>query len=143
MKTLTMHSLVAVAALAVAAVSASAQSYKADIPMAFHAGDKAMPAGTYKLDVVKSNNGLPIFELRNTATARGAFLLTYSGSDAPKAWREAGQPVLSFDCLGESCTLRQLWNGSGSATYKFPSRKAPAAEKERMASITVVLTKGD
>ncbi len=51
--------------------------------------------------------------------------------------------MLSFDCLGDSCTLRQLWNGSDSATYKFPGRKAPAAEKERMASITVVLTKGD
>src|SRR5580704_5635510 len=72
MKTLTMHSLVAVAALAVAAVSASAQSYKAEIPMAFHAGDKALAAGTYKLDVVSSNHGNPIFTISNTASGRGA-----------------------------------------------------------------------
>ena len=143
MKTLTMHSLVAVAALAVAAVSASAQSYKASIPMAFHAGDKTLAAGTYKLDVVSSNHGNPIFTISNTASGRGAFLVTSSGADAPKAWRKAGLPVLSFDCLGETCTLRQLWNGSASATYVFPGHKAPAAEKERMASITVVLTKGD
>jgi hypothetical protein len=143
MKTLTMHSVVAVAALAVAAVSASAQTYKAEIPMAFHAGAKALPAGTYKLSVVQSNNGVPIFTINSAATGRGVYLLTSAGPDASAAWRKAGRPVLSFDCLGESCTLRQLWNGRDSATYKFPSRKAPAADKERMASITIALTKGD
>ncbi len=65
MKTLTMHSVVAVAALAVAAVSASAQTYKAEIPMAFHAGANALPAGTYKLDVVRK----PITATRSSRSA--------------------------------------------------------------------------
>lgn len=143
MKTLTMRSMIAVAALAVAAVSASAQTYKADIPIAFRAANKVMAPGSYILRVVKNSDGHPIFSMRNVATHRAVFLATYLGSDAPKAWQKAGDPVLSFDCLGESCALRRLWTGANAFVYQFPGRKVPAADKERMASITVMLTKGD
>ena len=144
MKNLTTRLMIAVATLAAAAVSASAQTYKADIPMAFDAGGKLMAAGTYDFVVATNTTGHQTVVVRNHREIKvTALLITVPGSDAPKAWREEGTPKISFDCLGHSCSLRKLYNGRDVSAYQFPGRKVAPAEKERMASLTLALTRTD
>src|SRR5580700_2722631 len=59
MKNFTMQLTIAAAALVAVAGSASAQTYKAEIPMAFHAGSNAMAAGSYEV-VVRNTSGQSI-----------------------------------------------------------------------------------
>jgi hypothetical protein len=142
MKTLAMRSTIAVAALAVAACSASAQTYKADIPMSFRAGSTQMAAGSYDFQVVTSSGRANIV-VRKADGSAAAMLLPIPGSDAPKAWRTERNPKISFNCLGRSCTLGRLWNGRDVSVYEFPARKLPPAEAERLAVVTVGLTRAD
>ena len=143
MKSMTMRSMIAVAALAAAAASASAQTYKADIPMAFSANGKVLAAGTYQFEVVNHNNAQPVLSVRNIATGHSALLPSHSRADVPKAWLKQANPILSFDCLAGDCTLRRMWDGSGRGAYQFPGPKVSGADVERVASITVALTRGD
>jgi hypothetical protein len=141
MKNLTMRLTIAVATLAAAAVSASAQTYKADVPMAFHAGRKLMAAGTYDFVVLSKGTGQKTVVIRSRSAKDSALLVTVPGSDAPKAWRDAGSPKISFNCAGTSCSLTRLYNGSDDSAYQFPSPKVAPGEKERMASITLSLVR--
>ncbi|HTX39601.1 MAG TPA: hypothetical protein VME43_31495 [Bryobacteraceae bacterium] len=142
MKTLTMRSMIVVAALAVAAGSASAQTYRAEIPMAFRAGNKVMEAGAYDFIVKLQGGGQEILLVSSLATNRMALLMPTQGDDAPNAWKKAGAAVVTFECLGRVCTLRQLWDGNKPYTYAFPSHKLPASEANRSV-VNVPLTKGD
>jgi hypothetical protein len=142
MTALTMRSMFAVAALAVAAVSASAQTYKAQVPVTFQVAGKTMGAGSYTLRV-SNTDGHPLVTVRNETTQHSAVLVGSPGSDAPKAWRDGGSPVITFQCLGNNCALAKMWNGQSVSTYAFPGLKVKAADAERIASITVMLVKGE
>ena len=143
MKNFTMRAMFAVAAVAVAAGSASAQTYKAEIPMAFHAGNKAMSAGSYDVRVLLGATGHSFIAVQNVNTKAAAVLLPIPGPDAPKAWVADGNPRLSFECVDGACSLRKLWNGYDAAVYELPARKLRPAEVERIAVVTVGLTKAD
>jgi len=143
MKSFTTRTMIAVAALAVAAGTASAQTYKAEIPMAFHAGNKAMTAGSYDVRVVVGQSGSEVIQLRNANTKAAAVLVPFHGDYAPKTWVADGNPRLSFECVDGACSLRKLWNGRDAAVYQLPARKLRPAEVERIAVITVGLTKAD
>jgi hypothetical protein len=143
MKTLTMRSMIAVAALAVAACSASAQTYKADIPMSFSAGNQQMAPGSYEFQVASGSAGRAYIAVRKTDGSAAVMLLPIAGADAPKAWQKEGKPKIAFECLGKACSLARLWNGQDVSVYAFPSRKLPKAEAERLAVVTVGLTRAD
>jgi hypothetical protein len=140
MKTLTMRWMIAVAALAVAAGTASAQTYRAQIPMSFRAANALMVPGTYEI-VVNTNSGHGIVSVRNLDTSSSVLVVPLPGSDAPKAWRQAGKPMVSFDCLGSECSLRQLWNGHDITAYEFRSKALPTVEAQRMSVVTLALIK--
>ena len=142
MKTLTMHTMFAVAALTVAAVSASAQTYKAEVPVSFQAGGKYMPAGTYEFDMVTTGSGANVLSVRNRAAHAEVIVLSTSGRDVPKAWRERGGAMISFTSVGGSYSLGRLWNGASAATYEFPTPHISGARVDT-ASLVVTLTKGD
>jgi hypothetical protein len=142
MKNFTMQLTIAAAALAAVAGSASAQTYKAEIPMAFHAGSKAMAAGSYDV-VVRNTSGSAIITVRSAAAHETAILAPFPGSDAPESWKQNGNPKISFECLDGACSLRSFWNGLSNSVYSFPARKLAPAEKERLAVVTVGLTKAD
>ena len=139
MNNLTMRLTIAVATLVAAAVSASAQTYKADVPMTFNAGGKNMPAGRYEFVVTNGAGGQRTVIVRDEAAKQSALLMTIPGSDAPKAWREEGAPKIAFQCAGNNCSLAKLYNGQDTSAYQFPTRKLAPAEKERMAFITLSL----
>jgi hypothetical protein len=143
MRTLMTRSMIAVAALAVAAASASAQTYKAEVPMSFRVGTKVLAPGSYQFRVVNALTGNHVVSVSNTATHRGALLLSFPGSDAPQAWRAAGNVVISFECLDGNCAPRRMWDGTGTTTYEFRGLKLRPAEQERITSITVALNKAD
>jgi hypothetical protein len=143
MKTLTMRSMIAVGALTVAVCSASAQTYKADIPMSFSAGDKQMAPGAYEFKVVSGNTGHAFIAVRKADGTTAAMIMPTPGPDAPKAWQKEGNPKIAFNCLGKACSLAQLWNGQDVSVYAFPARKLPKSETERLAVVTVGLTRAD
>ena len=143
MKTLTMRSMIAVAALAVAAGSASAQTYKAEIPMSFSAGNTQMAPGSYDFRVVTGSSGHAFIVVHKADGSATAMLLPIVGLDAPKAWQKEGKPKIGFNCLGRTCTLAQLWNGRDVSVYAFPARKLPPSEAARLEVVTVGLTKAD
>jgi hypothetical protein len=141
MKTLTMHSMFAVAALAAAAGSASAQTYKAEIPMAFQAGGKLMTPGTYSFSVQMNASGHDILTVASRDFKQVARVVPIPGSDAPKAWRVEGNPKIAFECVESKCSLTKLWNGRDTSAYQFYSPKLTKVEHERLAVVTFGLTK--
>ena len=141
MKNFTMRLTFAVATLAAAALSASAQTYKADVPMAFSAGGKRMPAGTYAFVVSTGATVHPVVTVRNQASSQAAVIMALPGSDAPKAWRDAATPKIGFECAAGACSLAKLYDGRDISAMKFATPKVSPAQKERMASITLSLAR--
>ncbi|HLK70276.1 MAG TPA: hypothetical protein VKU19_42895 [Bryobacteraceae bacterium] len=135
MKSSTTRWMIAAAALAVAAGSASAQTYKANIPMAFRAGNTVLAPGSYLIRSVK--NATPTFSVFNLETRRSVLLVANANADAPKGWREGGDPKLSFICGGEACTLQTLWSGSDPFSYRFATRPLPVIEASRVKTVTL------
>ncbi len=81
--------------------------------------------------------------IRNVASHASVMVVPYSGTDAPKAWRAAGKPVVSFSCAGKTCSVSGLWDGDSVSTLKFPVAKLPAAEAERASVVTFSLARTD
>jgi hypothetical protein len=123
MNTNTVKMMIAAAALVVAAGSASAQSFKAEVPVAFKVGNKTMAPGSYDIRMTETGAGATIV-VRNRNENTAAVLIPNVKGDAPKAWQEAGDPKLAFGCSDGTCTLRSIWNGSDSFAYKLPAPKA-------------------
>ena len=142
MKTLTINAIFAVAALTVAAAGASAQTYKAAVPMSFQAGDKLMPAGSYELRIIHNATGKPMLAVRNSDTHAAVLLNSSPGHDLPKTWRTRSLPVIAFNCAAGSCTLGRMWDGYAASTYDFPAHKISSARVET-ASLLIPMTKAD
>ncbi len=131
MKSSTMRLTIAAAALAVAAGTASAQIYKAEIPVTFRAGGAMMLPGAYEVRVQSGNAGIPQVFVRNLDDYKQqVVLIPTPGNDAPKAWRDAGKPVFAFECAEGRCVLRNLWTATGIATYSFPGSLTPHGDNK-------------
>jgi len=141
MKNLTMRLMFAAAALAAVAVTASAQTYKAEVPMAFRAGDKLMEAGTYNFTLFMNGAGQPLIIVRNAADHSASLLPTFRG-DTPSRLLKLENPIVSFQCSGRTCSLAKLWDGR-SETYELPVKKLPATETAQTSVITLALSKAD
>jgi hypothetical protein len=139
MTTLRTRLMMAAAVLAVAAGSASAQSYKAEIPVAFRAGETQMAAGSYQITVM--GQGSHYVKVLNSESGKSALLIPISGQDTPKVWRDAGKPVLAFECVAEHCKLSKMWNGTDSFSYRFYGPNLPNGEAR--SALVVKLTTGD
>ncbi len=110
--------VVAAAALMLAGI-ASAQSWQADVPFAFHIGNRLMQPGKYQISVVSSNS-LETYRLLNTEMREIAVVPGIVPHDARKEWEADGQPRLAFECGDAQCTLSEFWTGvSGHPAYEF------------------------
>src|SRR5690348_9656660 len=78
MTNLSNRMMIAAAAIAVAAGVASAQSMTAEIPFAFRAGEKMMPAGTYRVTNVNQQTSTPTLRFFESATAAVVVLVPRS-----------------------------------------------------------------
>src|SRR6185436_4661030 len=119
MKATTMM-MFATAALLASAATGSAQSMKAEIPFAFHAGDARMQPGTYQV-TLKGNNGIPRLTLYNHDDRRSAVTLSQS-VDRPTRTAASSNVILTFECTEGRCSLAKLWDGSD-AMYNFHTSK--------------------
>jgi hypothetical protein len=142
MKGSTMRTMIAAAALAVAAGTASAQTYKAEIPMTFRAAGTLMLPGAYEIRVRLGTAGTPQVVVRNADNGRQIVLLPTLGSNAPKAWQAAGKPVFAFECADGQCALRRIWTGNDLTTYRVPGSMASRPEKQA-AELLVTLVKSE
>ena len=142
MKTTTMRTMIAAAALVVAAGTASAQSYTAEIPMAFRAAGTKMAPGKYEVRTARTQ-ATEILILHNNTDNTNLALLTPVRSDTPKQWLVAGNPTISFECGKGACTLRKMWNGSASYAYDFPAPKPAAGDlvAQRLETVTLAMVK--
>jgi len=132
--------MIAAAALAAVAGSASAQSYKAEIPLTFHAGDKVMQPGQYRIYMHGDSNAAS-FTLYNVDTKAIGGLVAVRSGQVSKTW-QAGVPVLVFECLESDCTLRQIWNGDQGSAFEFPRLRGRSGEA-RLAVIRMSALKAD
>lgn len=124
MKSLTHRLMIAAAALAVAAGSALAQTrtYTAEIPHAFQAGKTQMQSGSYVFKV-EPQGGNSVVAVSNLDTNKKIYLLPSAGTDAPKAWTQAGKPMVALECADGQCALRSLWDGHSTGVYRFAAPK--------------------
>ena len=111
MTTFSKQMIVAAAALAMAAGTASAQTLKAEIPFAFEVAGKTLPAGRYDVSQIETN----VYNLRSTDNRNSVLAEPIARQDPQKAWRISGKPKLAFACSGERCRLVELWNGGATA----------------------------
>ena len=105
--------MLAAVLLTAASTVASAQAMKAEIPFAFHAAGKAMPAGVYRVTAAKAESQ---FELVSSNTRDRILLVPHISQDPQKSWKNGKSGVLQFVCGARGCALAQIWNyGSTSA----------------------------
>jgi len=134
--------MIAVAALAAAAGSASAEELKADIPFTFRAGKALMQPGTYELKMAVSDTR-SFFLLRNTDTNTSVLVANFNQGDVPKDWQAKGKPIIAFECYGQECVLRDLWSGRNGSAYHFNGPKLGRDGDSHIASIAMRPSKGD
>lgn len=135
MKSSTMRWMIAAAALAVAAGSASAQTYKADIELTFRADHTLMSPGPYRISPLPNMQHVLYFQ--NLDTKQSVLLLAIPGPDAPKEWVAKGKPIIAFRCGDEGrCVLTGMWNGAGKSRYRFAT---PAERGDHLSEVIVPL----
>jgi hypothetical protein len=130
--------MLAVATMAIAAGSASAQTYTAEIPFAFRAGGSMMAPGKYQLSVGGSTS-IPTPVLRNLDTNKGILLAAYPQG----AISANGVSKFVFECAEGSCVLRQLWRGDSGNVYKFMGPKPGHGDDARITEITLTSVKAN
>jgi hypothetical protein len=136
MKSSIVRTGIAAALLTAAVTVASAQTYKAEIPVAFRAGATQMLPGAYEITTLRSYGGTQVFGIKNLDHKTSVLVTAPWATDVLKTWKAAGKPVLAFECLQGNCSLSHLWNGSDAEMYGFPAPKM--ANGEAHASVVVV-----
>lgn len=97
-------------ALATTSFAQSARRTVILIPFDFVAGEKVLPAGTYRVEAVRRDS-YTVWEVRSTAGRAGAVVMTSAvGSGAALE----AEPRLVFQKYGETYVLAQLWPSSDS-----------------------------
>jgi hypothetical protein len=139
MNTITMRMMIGAAALMIAVGSASAQSYKAKVPVAFRIGNKTMVPGSYDIRLTRGAVGQMVV-VYNRDTNTSAALVAGVKADPPRDWREAGDPKIAFECTNGACRLSKLWDGSDTAAYQFPAPKAAGTNLASARTEIVTLT---
>jgi hypothetical protein len=103
-------------------LSAQSQNAVANIPFAYHVGQKTLAAGKYTITKNSSSQG--VFALRETDTGHDIFMSVIQHSTGDKdAWN------LTFSCYAGDCSLSQIRMGGDSynLTAKPPVRLGKVA----------------
>ena len=141
MKTTTTKLTIATAFLALAAGAASAETLNANIPFAFRVGNKAMAAGTYRVQVTGATNN--VVTLKSLSSQDLAIVLPTGLSDASKEWKANGEPVLSFECGASRCALNRIWTGTSAPAYNIAHPKLATGEQASVTLIHMAKANGD
>ena len=134
MKNLT-NLIFAAAALVVTAGMAMAQGIKAEVPFAFRAGGKLMPAGEYRVTERQTSGGGPVFTLVNADAHSAVMAMAQPGNPTAK-----DDPSMTFACSSGNCALIKMTAGKG-LVYGFGHPSWGKNEDTRVSVIRAVLVK--
>src|SRR5215218_1782512 len=113
------------------AATSSAQSARRTvilIPFDFVAGEKVLPAGTYRVEPVRRDS-YTAWEIRSTSGSAGAVIMTSSlGGGAATA-----EPKLVFQKYAETYVLAQVWPASDAAGREVVQSRRARATIESLA----------
>lgn len=115
--------VLAAAALAVVAAFVPTTSHaqtttKAEVPFAFQAGEKTMPAGKYEIRRMQTGAGSEQL-IQEADTNKRSYLSTkFVERDVPD-----GGARLVFHCYNHDCFLYEVWNGNGLGWRLFESNR--------------------
>src|SRR4051794_22987858 len=94
-------------------LSAQSQKAVANIPFAYHVGEKTFSPGEYT--IAKSSSSQGVFALRETDTNRAIFM-----SVIPEGTGAKNASKLTFSCYADGCSLSEIWLAGDS--YKLTAR---------------------
>jgi hypothetical protein len=126
MTRLTTKLMIAAAALVAAGAASAQTTMKADIPFAFQASGKTLAAGTYDV-TLRGGDANTVIIRRYNHDAVVALPI-----DRKEGKVETAKMV--FVCAHGTCSLSQIWAGSGSG-LEF---KTPKLDPREHASLTVI-----
>ena len=129
--------MLAAAACAIAAGNAAAQTYHAEIPFPFRAGNTMLAPGSYDVRIQGAN--IKLLLLRNVDTGQ-AILVSPKGITGE--WKGEHVPNLRFECESR-CALESMWVGGYEGAYNFPMPRLEKNETARVMTVGLTHTKGD
>jgi hypothetical protein len=114
MKNLILNSTLFLGATVLMGLSAQAQNIKVNIPFAFEANGKSLPAGDYTVTESTSNGG-GLYSMRNMETHAGVLLsgshpIAYGTSEAKLVFRQAA----------DGFYLTEVWDGAMGRAVQCP-----------------------
>jgi hypothetical protein len=121
-------SMVALAVVLAAPVSAQTVTLKASVPFDFVVAGRTMPAGDY---MVGTSGDIGILEVRSLAKGGEPVLATTNAADGPS---DRGRAFLTFNRYGGDYFLAGIWDGSRARGRSVPMSSAER-EKAKSASI--------
>jgi len=136
MKNFIKKSLIAAAAMTVAAGIASAQSLKVEIPFSFRAGQTMMAPGTYQLRANSNTLHTAAIQIRRYGHGGGIMMLANAG-DVAKQWVAAGVPKVEFSCIEGRCTLAKVWDGTSHDAMEVRPATRDLQENASLSVITL------
>jgi hypothetical protein len=134
--------LLGVAACAIAAGTAAAQNYEAEIPFAFRAGTTMMAPGRYHV-WIDSTTTSRVIRLLNEDSRQTMVLLPAAIGAASD---DTGRLQLRFHCDGGRCSLAAMSVGGSAGAYTFHAPRLGRDDTARVADIAlkpVKAAKGD
>jgi hypothetical protein len=131
--------MLAAAACTIAAGSAAAQTYQAEIPFTFRAGATTMAPGHYQISLAGSTSA-KVITVRDL-DKRNSIMVQPSGMTGEQ--KGAGTPKLGFECANTHCTLASLWVGGYEGAYRFHTPRLARNETARVETIGLTRAKGD
>ena len=131
--------MLAMAACTIAAGTAAAQTYTAQIPFAFRAGKTVMAPGSYQINV-SGLAGAKSVSLYNREAGKGVMLIPSAITGNAK---DQDALKVRFECAGPRCSLASLGVGGWVGAYVFPKPHLGPAEMARVVEIDLTRAKAD
>lgn len=129
----TMPRLFAALALAGGSLMAQSTNLEMSVPFAFTVPGANLPAGAYTVNLGSEINRV---QLTHEATGRSVFVMT-----PVPGYATGGKPTngahVTFQCLGERCTLTQVWPKGAVYGRATLARSAPRPAAGRADSGTI------
>jgi hypothetical protein len=122
---ITMLSLVVMSLILIPTVAHAQSREKANVPFAFHAGMKQLPAGTYEITVEGRNSNTIM--IRNVETWESV-LVTARPEQPGKT-----EGKLVFDRAGNQYFLAEVWRNSGTGGMIVPTYEKKLAKELQLA----------
>ena len=117
-----------------AQTSRNTQRLHVSIPFAFDAGNKILPAGDYRVQVVNPSSDHSVLQIASTDGKSSVIVKTtdIQGQSSEKA-------KLNFRRYGDQYFLAQVWMAAESSGFETPSSKAEKSLRRQLGNVAMNL----